>query len=199
MLTANKPYVVTFDHADVPRTPDHSSRSPGPSTSSADRAGYTRATVRKRASIDWGNGPARADGMVPFFARAVTVVFALDLTVAVSSDYPVGSCPYRVTLRHEVEDHAQAFLRIFLSHRDILVNQLNAIAFPTERAPRWIEPRGCEALQATLGQQVRRTVEAVAYRLKAAMDADRQAKDSPYAYAAIYRQCPSADWQMRGR
>ena len=139
MLTPNKPYVVTFDHADVPDTPDHSSRSPGPDSApgaSADRAGYTKVTLKKKLAIDWDNGPARADGMVPFFSRAVAVAFSLDpIIVAVSSDYPVGSCPYRVTLKHEIEDHAQAYLKIFLSYRDKLVNRLNAIPFPTESAP----------------------------------------------------------------
>jgi len=189
-------YVVTFNHADVPSAPDHSTASPGgPSTSGADRAGYTKAIFKKHVEIEWDNGPARADGMVPFFCRTVTVVFTLDpITVAVSSDYPVGSCPYRVTLKHEIEDHAKAYIKIFLSYKDILVIKLNAITFPTERAPRWMKPKEIPALQATLGKQVEETVKAVASSLVADMDKDRRAKDSPEAYAAIYRQCPAADW-----
>jgi hypothetical protein len=199
--TPTAPYVVTFNHADVPSTPDHSTGSPGgPSMSGADRAGYTKAILKKKITLDWDNAPARPDGMVPFFSRAVTVVFALDpITVAVSSDYPVGSCPYRVTLKHEIEDHAKAYIKIFLSYRDILVNKLNAITFPTERAPRWIKPKEIPALQATLGKKVEETVKAVADSLVADMDKDRRVKDSPDAYAAIYRQCPQADWQMGGR
>ncbi|HRF63607.1 MAG TPA: hypothetical protein PK708_12080 [Candidatus Competibacter sp.] len=158
------------------------------------------AKLKKKVSIDWDNGPARGDGMVPFFSRAVTVDFALDpITVAVSSDYPVGSCPYRVTLKHEIDDHARAYVKLFLSYRDILVSQLNAITFPTEGAPRWIMPKDIQALQDRLSQQVQMAVMAVSSRLVAAMDADRQAKDSQQAYAALYRQCPAADWKMRGR
>jgi hypothetical protein len=54
-------------------------------------------------------------------------------------------------------------------------------------------------LQDTLTQQVQISIVAVASRLVAAMEADRKAKDSLQAYAALYRQCPPADWQMRGR
>jgi len=141
------------------------------------------AKLKKKVSIDWDNGPARGDGMVPFFSRAVTVDFALDpITVAVSSDYPVGSCPYRVTLKHEIDDHARAYVKLFLSYRDILVSQLNAITFPTEGAPRWIMPKDIQALQDRLSQQVQMAVMAVSSRLVAAMDADRQAKDSQQAY-----------------
>jgi len=194
-------YVVTFKHADVPSTPDHSTSSAGgPSTSGADRAGYTKAILKKHVEINWDNGPARADGMVPLFCRAVTAVFALDpITVAVSSDYPVGSCPYRVTLKHEIEDHAKPYIKIFLSYKEILLNKLNAITFPTERAPRWIKPKEIPALQDTLGKKVEETVKAVAGSLVADMDKDRRAKDSPEAYAAIYRQCSAADWEMGER
>jgi hypothetical protein len=74
-----------------------------------------RATPRrssiKKVTIEWDDGPARSDGMLPFFAKNVTVAFTMDpITVAVSSDYPVDSCPYRVTLKHEIEDHAKPFI-----------------------------------------------------------------------------------------
>ena len=198
MVTANKPYVVNFDHAAVPTTPDQSSPSPGPSTGGADRAGYTKAIIKKKLSIDWGDGAARADGMVPFFARSATVDFALDpITVAVSSDYPTTSCPYRVTLKHEIEDHAKSYLKIFLSYKDILISRLNPIAFPTEAAPRWMKPDEIDAFQETLAQQVAVVIRVVAKQLFDDMDADRKAKDSPQSYAALYAQCSAADWQMK--
>lgn len=197
MVMATKPYIVNFDHAAVPTTPDQSSSSPGPSTGGADRAGYTKAILKKKLSIEWDNGPARADGMVPMFARAATVSFALDpITVAVSSDYPTHSCPYRVTLKHEIEDHAKSYLKIFLSYKDILISRLNPIAFPTEAAPRWMMPKEIDAFQETLAQQVSMVIKAVASRLVAEMDADRQVKDSPQSYAALYAQCSAADWLM---
>jgi hypothetical protein len=196
--TPMAPYVVIFNNAKVPVTPDHSSPSPGgPTKNGANRAGYTKAILNKKVSMEWDNGRGRPDGMVPFFARGVNVIFTLDpITVAVSSDYPVDSCPYRVTLKHEIEDHVKSYIKIFLSYRETMIKKLNAITFPTERAPRWINPDDIPALQNTLGKQVQEAVRDVAASLVADMDKDRRAKDSPEAYAAIYRQCPQADWKM---
>lgn len=192
------PYVITFTHAKVPDTPDHSTPSAGgPSKSGAERAGYTKAILNKKLTIEWDNGPARSDGMLPFFAKTVTVALTLDpITVAVSSDYPVDSCPYRVTLKHEIEDHAKPFIKIFLSYKETVAKKLNAIPFPTERAPRWINPKDIEAFQDTTGKQVGEVIKAVSASIVADMEKDRRAKDSPEAYAAIYRQCPKADWEM---
>jgi hypothetical protein len=199
MVTANKPYVVTFDHAAVPDKPDHSSSSPGPSVIGADRAGYTKAILKKKLSIEWDDGPARADGTIPLISRAVNVSFALDpITVAVSSDYPANSCPYKVTLKHEIEDHARSYLKIFLSYKDTLVSRLNEIVFPTEGAPRWILPKDVESLQDSLAQEVQLIIVTVAKKLFDEMEADRKIKDSPQAYAALYAQCPAADWLMGG-
>ena len=47
-----------------------------------------------------------------------------------------------------------------------------------------------------MGKQVQETIKTVAANLVAEMEKDRQAKDSPEAYAAIYRQCSKADWEM---
>ena len=198
VATPLPPYIVTFSQADVPSKPDHSrSSAGGPSRTGANRAGYTKAILEKKLTIEWDNAPARHDGMVPFFARAVNVHFELDpITVAVSSDYPVDSCPYRVTLKHEIEDHVQSFIKIFLSYRAIVINKLNAITFPTERAPKLIKPKEIEAFQDTMGKQVQETITTVAANLVAEMEKDRRAKDSPEAYAAIYRQCSKADWEM---
>jgi len=133
--------------------------------------------------------------MIPFFATAVDVDFVLDpITVAISSDYAVGSCPYRVTLKHEVEDHVRPYLKIFLSYRGTLVNQLNAVTCPTKSAPNWIKPNDIEAFQKGFADRLKKTILDVVSKLKAEMDADRKAKDSPEAYKAIYRQCPPEEW-----
>jgi len=59
-----------------------------------------------------------------------------------------------------------------------------------------IKPKEIEAFQDTMGKQVQETIKTVAANLVAEMEKDRQAKDSPEAYAAIYRQCSKADWEM---
>jgi len=65
-------------------------------------------------SIAWDYGAARAGGKILFFARSVNVFFRLDpIKVFVSSDYVVGSCPYRVALQHET-DHVEAFCASFM-------------------------------------------------------------------------------------
>jgi hypothetical protein len=194
-IKPNEPYRVNFNHADVPSTPDHSKHNPGPPGGGADRAGYTRAVLTKKASVGWDNGEPRADGMVPLFATAVNVDFALDpITVAISSDYDEGSCPYRVTLKHEVEDHVKPYIAIFLSYRDRLVTLLNGIKFPTKSTPTWIRPNNIEAFQDALGEKLKAAIQEISSKLKSEMDADRRVKDSPEAYKAIYRQCPPDEW-----
>ena len=192
-VTPVAPYYVSFQHV-WPPAMHHSLSLPGPSGTGADRAGFTRVRVRKRVTIVWGHGPARADGKIPLFAHSVNVFFRLDpIEVFISSDYAVGSCPYRVTLRHEMS-HVRAFIRIFHSYRQTLIRRLNLISFPTESTPRWVNPGDLTALQTSLGAPVAQAVKDVASDLKAAMEADRNAKDSPSAYAAVYAQCPASEW-----
>jgi hypothetical protein len=194
-VTAKEPYRVNFIHADVPSTPDHSMQNPGPSGGGANRAGYTQAILKKRLTVEWNNGPARADGMISLFATAVNVDFELNpITVAISSDYAESSCPYRVTLKHEVEDHVKPYIRIFLSYRSTLVNQLNAIMCPTKTTPAWVRPNGISQYQDALGERLKKTILDVNSKLKAEMDADRKAKDSPDRYKAVYRQCSPDEW-----
>lgn len=197
-FTANAPYSVTFRNAAIPTSPDHSSEAPGPSRAGADRAGYTRVELKKKLAIAWDNGAARSDGMVPFFCKSVTVELSLDpIVVAVSSDYPVDSCPYKVTLKHEIEDHARSYVQIFQSYRDPLVNQLNAIVFPTKDAPRWIRERDIPGVQDMLGQKVKSAIVAISAKIVEDMNKDRQQKDSAAAYAVLYKKCTPEQWAMK--
>jgi hypothetical protein len=193
-VTPKDPCRVNFTHADIPSSPDHSSDNPGPA-GGADRAGYTKAILGKRLSIEWDNGPARADGMIALFVKTVTVDFTLDpISVAVSSRYATGSCPYKATLKHEIQDHAISYSKIFLSYRDVMVQRLNTVTYPTQTTPTWIKPDDVDSFQDALAQRLREIIVDVSAKLKAAMDADRKAKDSPEAYKAIYRQCRADEW-----
>jgi hypothetical protein len=179
----------------VPTAVDHSQSSPGPSTSGADRAGFTRVRQRARVSFAWDNGPARADGMVPFFCRSANVFFWLDdFAVAISSDYPAGSCAYNVTRRHEFESHLYRPIKIFHSYRDRVIARLNAIVLPTQRAPTWVAPHGIAALQQALEQQVVQAVGAVRQELLQALRRDRDAEDSAASYRLVHNQCSAAEW-----
>lgn len=189
--TAVAPFYVSFQNARPPVTPDHSLSSSG---AGANRAGITRVHVAKRMTIAWDNGPARADGKLPFFAQSVNIFFRLDpIEVFVSEDYDEGSCPYRVTLQHE-QSHVEAFARIFHSYRQRLIQQLNAISVPTESAPELVLPAEISALQNSIAAGIVEVIRTTASQLVADMEADRNAKDSSSSYAAVYGRCPAGQW-----
>jgi hypothetical protein len=137
--------------------------------------------------------------MVPFYYRSINVRFSLsDFVVAVSSDYPHGSCAYNATKRHEYEAHLYRPIRIFLGYRDTLIAALNGIAMPTESAPRWVQPAGVAALRAGLEQQVNEAVYLVYQNLRMALHTARATEDAPEHYRLVYNQCSPAEW-LRGR
>ncbi len=188
------PYYVSFQNVSPPAIPDQTLSSPGPSELRPDRAGFTRVRVRKHMTIAWGHGSARSDGKIPFFARSVNIFFRLDpIEVFLSSDYSEDSCPYQVTLEHE-RSHVRDFLRIFHSYRQPLIRRLNSISFPTENNPLWVTPGNLTSLQETLSNPVVQAIREVANAMKTAMEADRNTKDSPAAYAVVYARCPTHAW-----
>ncbi len=189
---AASPVYVSFTHDPPPRV-DHSTSNPGPAGTGADRAGHTGARVGKRMTISWDTGAPGPDGRVPLFARSVNVFYTLGLTMAVSSDYAAGTCPYRVTLAHE-RFHVSAFIRIFRNSRNDLVRRLRAVPVPTETSPELVAPGHVEARQEQIGQALRQVILDHSQRLVGTMTADRQAKDSAAAYRAVYSQCPMSEW-----
>jgi hypothetical protein len=187
-------FYVSFQNVAPPAVPDHSQQNPGPAGSTADHAGYTRVRLQKRASVAWETGAPAADGRIPLYAQSVNVFYRLDpIEFFVSSDYAVGSCPYRMTDVHE-RSHVEAFTRIFHEGRATLLQDLSGLAVPTRTAPALVDPANVTAFQDALGGNLRGLVVAHSARLVAQMDADRRVKDAPAAYATTYAQCPSADW-----
>jgi hypothetical protein len=165
----------------------------------ADRAGYTSVKQRARVTFVWDNGPARNDGMVPFFARSVNVFFWLDdFIVAVSSDYPAGSCVFNATRRHEFESHIRRPMQIFHSYREILITRLNAIPLPTEQMPLWLQPQTIAIRQQQLESQVAQAVGLIKQQLVLALRVDRDAQDSARSYQLVYDMCSPEEW-ARGR
>lgn len=98
-----------------------------------------------------------------------------------------------MTLAHE-RSHVEAFTRLFQAGRAVLLARLAPVAVPTATAPRWVDPANVAAEQSAIETNLVTTVQHHRHDLKAQMDADRAAKDSPSAYAAVYAQCPAADW-----
>lgn len=192
-LPVNSPFYVSFTHDPPPATPDHSRRSPGPTGDGADRAGHTLARLSKRMTIRWDTGDPGADGRLPMFAQSVNVFYTLRLSVGVSSDYAVGSCPYRVTLAHE-KSHAIAFIRISRESRDALISELGTVDVPTRNRPAFVAPDEAGARQEEIGRALSRVVLEHSRQVVRTMTTDRESRDSPSAYRAVYSQCPARQW-----
>lgn len=189
------PYYISFTHVAPPASPDHSQSNPGPPGNAANRAGFTRVTHRPSLSIMWDSTlTSNAQGQVGIFVRSANVGFNVHtLLVAISSDYPRGSCPYRVTYAHEYR-HAHNFLRIFRQHRATMVQRAEGIPLPTEQNPHYVDPAQVDTTQEQMAAPLVQAIREVKSQITNDMTADRNAMDSPAAYAQEYAQCPSTDW-----
>ena len=135
-MKPKKPFYVSFIHDRIPFQVDHSKLNPGPNNSSASRAGYTSIKSKPRLKIQWENIYASNGKPIAIYLKSVVIFFHLyDFLIAVSSGYPKESCPYKVTLRHELDAHIYDPIRIFHSYRNILIKRLNAISVPTKSIP----------------------------------------------------------------
>ena len=201
MTEPRRPYYVSFTIDRIPATVDHSRSNPGGAGSGAERAGHTsvRLSAGNGPQFVPYTGPARADGMVPFYYRSINVRFSLnDFAVAISSDYEAGSCPYNATRRHEYEAHLYRPIRIFWSYRETLIRALNRIVVPTEAAPQWVRPAAVQALRDRFEQQVNEAAHTVYQNLRSALHTARDVDDNAEHYRLVYGQCTPADW-ARGR
>ncbi len=195
MARAREPYYVSFVHDRIPQHIDHSRVRPGPPGGAANRAGYTSVTSKARLTFAWDTGPARADGHVALFARSVNVYFRLtDFLVAITSDYAVGSCAYRATRRHELQAHIYDPIRIFHSYRDVLVQRLNHIAFPTQRAPLLVSPDQAQQRQTELEHRIVAVIGQTRQELARDLRQARDRHDSPASYRLVHQQCTAAQW-----
>ena len=185
---------VSFQNVAPPGTPDNSRMFPGPAGTLSDNAGFTHAVLGGRMSLLWDSGTMQTGGLVPIFLRSVNIFYRLDpIEVFVSSQYRPGTCPYRVTQVHEFS-HVNAFTSLFHAGRDTLLAQLAPLSIPTESAPRLVTPANSAAEQSTVENSLLSAIQTHRNNLKAQMDADRDAKDSPASYASTYAQCPAGDW-----
>lgn len=194
MAEPKRPYTVTFTSDPIPTTVDHSQKNPGPATG-ADRAGYTNVRHKPRMEIDWQVGKPRGDGSVPLWAETAVIEFRLfDYTVGISSDYPVGSCAYEATLKHELDAHIRRPIEIFYAHRDPLIGLLDSAPLPTKDKPRWVKSDLAEAEQEKLVAPVKAAIVRIRDRITAAMKADRAKQDAPDSYDLVYNQCTPDEW-----
>jgi len=195
-----RPYYVSFTIERIPASVDHSRSNPGPARKGPDRAGHTSIFLDSGGGPQFVplTGPPRRDGMVPFHYRSINVRFSLHtFVVAISSDYPVGSCPYDATKRHEFEAHLYHPIRIFWRHRDPLIATLNKIAVPTDSAQRWVPTADVPALRVGFENQVNEAVFKAFQNLKLALKTASAIDDDVEHYRPVYNQCPPAQWSQK--
>jgi hypothetical protein len=187
-------FTLDFVSDSTPSAPDHTQAHPGPGGLAADLAGYTRVTLGGQMNLDWDALPAKQGGTVPIFLKSIEITYRLSPIIAmVSSKYAVNSCPYNVTWQHELS-HVDAFRRIFASGRESLKHQLLNAQVPVVTEPMAVEPAKVNAAETDVEQRLKNTIIAHRQSLKAQLEADRDQKDSPSAYAATHARCPLNQW-----
>jgi hypothetical protein len=195
MPNPNPPYFVHFSADPVSSaTIDHSQAAPG---GGAHRAGHTSISFRGKGGLTWQpeTGTPRTDGLVPFYFRSVNVYFRLtDYVVGITSDYPVGSCAYNATMRHEVDEHIVNPTRVMYGFRDPFVTALNAVRLPTQIAPQWVHPNLVNAVESGYIRQVGQVIQTYRSRVSTALRLAQAASDSPASYRRVYLQCPIEEW-----
>jgi hypothetical protein len=197
MAEPRAPYVVTFTADPVPDHFLHSNPNPGPNGSLANRAGFTHVRLEGRGLLSFqpALGVARRDGSVPFYDVNVTVLFRLtDFSVAISSNYPEGSCAYDATLQHELDAHIRAPIKILMSYRDPLIAQLNTIPLPTRHSPKWVHASEWEAVDGNFQGKVYQAVADIKAQVATDLNSDRDNQDSQDNYGKVYGKCPPAQW-----
>lgn len=193
--TPPAPYHISFTNVAPPAQPDHSKANPGPPGNAANRAGYTHMRYNPSLNVSWNHVPVRnAQGQAGLFVEAANVGFhVIVLTVAISSKYARGSCPYRVTYAHEYR-HVRNFLNIFRSHRSTMVKKVQGIPLPTAKSPRYVDPAQASAAQAQIVAPLVQAIKDVKGQIKTDINADRSSMDSSSSYAKEYAQCPRSAW-----
>ena len=197
MAEPRPPYVVTFTADPVPDHFLHSAPNPGPTGSSANRAGFTHVRLEGKGLLSFqpAYGDPRRDKLVPFYYVSVKVLFRLtDFSVAISSNYPEGSCPYDATKQHELDAHIRAPIKILMSYRDPLIAQLNAIPLPTRQSPKWINKSDLDSVDGNFQSQVYRVVADIKTQVAADLNSDRDNQDSQDNYSKVYDKCRPAEW-----
>jgi hypothetical protein len=188
------PYFVLFAADRIPTQIDHTQANPG----GENTGGHTSVLFDGRGALTFVSDTSdpRPDGTVAFFFRSVNVIFRLtDFAVAVSSDYPVGSCAYDATLRHEINAHVRGPIGIMYGFRDPLIARLNTVHVPTRAAPQRVPQADVARIQSAWQQQVFNIVGAFRRDVSRALAADRTRQDSRASYQRVYDQCPAVEWR----
>lgn len=199
VLSAPAPlFDIRFNDPAIPAAPDRTAAHPGPDDGQANRAGYTKGDIARKAGVAWESRPAEG-GKVSLFARSVDVDYRMTITILVSSRFAEGTCPYRVTWEHEL-DHARAFRSIFQAEEIHLTGALEHAQetdpkIPTEDAPALLAPGEIDAFKKAAAEKLAAVLEDQTRVLSALMEDHRRTRDSPEAYRRDTDKCPAEDWR----
>ena len=195
-LSPSPPYTISFlpDPEPAPSRIDHTKTDPGPADGKH-RAGYTSFKLDAKMTVTRQILPGPP--MALYFESVLVEFFLKDFNIQVSSDYRVGSCPYRVTCEHEFESHVRRPIRLFMDKRDSTVSRFNAIRLPTKQAPERISPGQEDATQDRLIVPVAQLVRQVKAELKTLLDGDRSVQDDSSHYQVIWAKCRPEEWGGR--
>lgn len=196
-LTPNAPFTITFLPDPPPSKIDNTKKNPGPADGKS-RAGYTKFTVKPKATVSTAGGPVAKDSTRQFWFEDVLIEFFLkDFIIEISSDYKPGSCPYRVTCDHELESHVRRPTKLFLDCRDKVIQKINQISLPTKQSPKTI-PQGQEdATESTLMAPVAAAIKELNKQIGEMLDKDRIDQDSDANYRPIYARCRPEEWATK--
>jgi hypothetical protein len=75
-----------------------------------------------------------------------------------------------------------------------MVQRAEGIPLPTEQNPHYVDPAQVDTTQEQMAAPLVQAIREVKSQITNDMTADRNAMDSPAAYAQEYAQCPSTDW-----
>jgi hypothetical protein len=193
-LTPSAPYEITFrpDSPPPPSRIDHSQSDPGPSDGKR-RAGYTTYTLGAKMTVKRNGNPGPPELL--YFDSVAIDFFLKDFMIQVSSDYGVGSCPYRATCEHEFASHVHRPIRLFLAKRDAVVQRFSAFPLPAQKDPRTISKGQEDAIETQLIQPVRQLIITIKTELKTMLENDRVLQDDANHYQSVYAKCRPDDWR----
>jgi hypothetical protein len=192
MADAKKPLYVNFQ-ADAISPIDHSKVDPGGGDGKV-RAGYTSMILSAKLSFVWSD-PGKNEPF-PFFAEAVNVFFFLkDIRISISKSYAKGSCPYKATLQHEMDDHALASIKLFYSYRDNVVRDLTRIKIPSQAMPKQLTLKEAVKLQDSIEKDVANLIKTTKDVIAGALKKVQKSADSAANYKAIWAKCLAEEWE----
>lgn len=149
--------------------------------------GLTLFEYQLAANFDMGLNQTDPKGPVRVWPTIIHVNFAvLKLDVYVSSQYPEGSCQYRVVMAHE-RTHAAINGRIYWKYRKLLKKELARLGLPTASHP-WTATTEAEGRE-RIRERIKPVVDRIEARFYAELKRENAKIDTRANYAKTSQKC----------